>query len=247
MPINPVVAAFTGAIAKGGKRARQIKNGWKPNTAGSPIYPHSKANGNDERIVVYTDIPRGADESPATTEEEWALVERLGPWTIDAALSCLVQMCERSSIDSSMYSAINPEPQPAVMTADTILRNKGFQRRGQERRAMYPRIDDEVRALQSMKYEASWSVKMLVNGKLKFGIRKWKNDQLFNIVATETWQSNLWSDVPDKCVSVKWSIACGQWAQFWFNADLKPWIANCASTLLTLDNRQNRGPELMAK
>jgi DNA-binding XRE family transcriptional regulator len=249
LPSNPVVSAYMEAIAKGGKRAQNIQNGWVPNSSGSPVYPHNRSSGNYERIVVYTDLPRRADKAPATIAEEWDVVEGFGPWTIDVVLSFLTQICERSSIGTSMYSAGNQGSEPTLMTADTILRNKRIQRRGTQRRQMYQSIDDAVARLQSLKYEARWSVSLpaIARGKPKFGIQRWTNDQLFDIVALETWQQGFWEDDIARLVSVKWSVRPGQWAKFWFNADQKPWIANCARTLLTLDHRQNSGPDLMAK
>jgi hypothetical protein len=108
-------------------------------------------SGRDERIVVFTDLPRSANGSPATQQEEWAAIERFGTWTLDALFSCLAQICERSSIGSLMYSASNPTAEFAIMTADTILRNKEIKRQGKQRKKMYPRIDQtndaEVRAL----------------------------------------------------------------------------------------------------
>ena len=217
LPANPVVATFVEAFFKGGKRARTVQNGWTANKAGSPIYRHNSGN---HEIVVYTTLSHGADEEPANKEAEWRLIETLDAWVVDATLSCLTQLCERHSIGKSMYSSSNSSPEAVLMTAGTILRNKGIRRRGKERLVLCSRIDAAMQALQSLEFDASWTVPDLVNGKPRYLQRKWRGDQLFNLVALETLQTSLWGDEA-RVVTITWSIQHGQWARFWFNAELK--------------------------
>jgi DNA-binding XRE family transcriptional regulator len=204
--------------------------------------------------VVYVNVPRRADDAPSTAEQEWQVVERIGAWTLDVVFCNLVQLCERTTIARSMYSTANPHPEMR-MTAATILRNKGICRRGQERRALFARIDREMRDLGCLMYELTWPVPVPNASTVpqwlgdrqrqRFGIQKLLNDQLFRITIEEQWQLSL-NGGPPELMAVVWKVEPGDWAKFWFNADSKKqWIMNCARTLLTLDHRD--GPQLLAK
>jgi DNA-binding XRE family transcriptional regulator len=249
IPHNPVVSAHIAAISKAGEHVRNLKNGWYANSAGSPIYTHTK-RGSDGQIVIYTDIPRGIDEAPAKTEEEWFLLERTNPaWALDVLITVIAQLCERGTIAFSMYVPAEESCRPTLFTAPTVLRQKGIRRFGEERKSFYGVIDEAMEFLKCLKFEASWPVTDIdkKTGKEKYHTVKWKDDQLLDIATHEDYQPSLYDGHNERLVAVQWFIRFGQWARFWFNSERTPWIAQFARSLLRLDHRRNSGPHVLAK
>jgi hypothetical protein len=101
------------------------------------------------RSSFYTDIPRGVDEAPAKTAEEWHLLESTNPaWVLDVLITVIAQLFERGTIDISMYVPGEEWCHPTLFTAPTVLQQKGIRRFGKERTSLYGLIDEAFGAWQ---------------------------------------------------------------------------------------------------
>lgn len=240
IPNNPLLAAGLAAIFKGGKLARLKMGGWIESAAGTPLYEYRGSKGG--RILVYPNPRRNATDLLPTTETLWRFVESLNPFTADVALAVLAQMVEPTHGDRPKY----PLLQPVRITADAILRYKGIQRYGRERRLLQERIYEEMERLRTLYFDVErlpvWDPE---SGKWKQEGASWQGDRLFDIVKVERYQPSLFGD--REVIEVEWSVRAGHWAYWWLNAQGRVWIARMARVLLELDHRDNRGAAVMAK
>ena len=226
LPNNPLVAAGLQSIWKGGPGARSQMSGWSTNEAGGLVYKHQGNRGG--RILVYPNLV-SADALP-TTENLWAFVESLNPFTADVALAVLAQMVEPTQGDKPKH----PLLEPVRITADAILRYKGIQRWGIERRLHQERIAKEMDNLRALQFDIErYPTFNSETGKLEKG--SWKGDRLFDIVKAERYQERLFGE--GELIEVAWSVRAGQWAYWWLNAQGRVYLARMARVLLELDHQ----------
>ncbi|MGQ9569160.1 MAG: helix-turn-helix domain-containing protein [Anaerolineae bacterium] len=225
---------------KGGKKARLLQGGWEASSTGAPLYQHVGRRGG--RIIAYPDPPRGPLDPIPTVEKLWEFVESLSPFTGDVALAVLAQMGEPSLGDRPRY----PLLQPVKINADAILRYKGLQRYGMERRLLRERVAEEMRRLQSLRFDVEkFPVYNPETRKWEGKGQSWRGDRLFDIVEVEQYQPDFWDGKEQ--VEIAWSVRAGQWAYYWLNAQGRAYVARMARALLELDHRENRATEVMAK
>ena len=241
IPSNPALSAALGAIWKGGPRARFLRAGWSDAGTGKPTCVHMVKQGG--RVLVYPNLMHSASDPLPTTEALWAFVESLNPFTADVALAVLAQMVEPSTGDRPKY----PLLQPVRITANAILRYKGIQRYGAERRLLEHRVYEEMERLRGLTFDVE-RVKAYdadTDRWPKEGA-SWEGDRLFDIVKVEKWQETLIGGERQR-IEVAWSVRAGQWAYWWLNAQGRVYVSRMARVLLELDHRENRPAAVMAK
>lgn len=239
-PNNPVIASGLEAIWKGGGKARDLVGGWKEAEAGQLIYQHAGNRGG--RILVYPNLVRSATDPLPTTEALWRFVEGLSPFTSDVALAVLAQMMEPSQGDKPKH----PLLQPVRITADAILRYKGIQRWGMERRLLRQKVFEEMERLRALHFDIEeFPVK---DPKTKHWDPKgasYQGDRFFDIVKVEQYQEGLFGE--RETIETCWSVRAGQWAYWWLNPQSRVYVSHMAKALLELDHRENRPAAVMAK
>jgi DNA-binding XRE family transcriptional regulator len=237
IPNNPIVAAGFEAIYKGGKRARNLVEGWEQNEVGGLSYAHrGLRNG---RILVYPELERCPNADPSiATLALWRFVESLNAFTADVALAVLAQMCEPSAGDRPKH----PLCQPVIITSDAILRYKGISRRGEERRILRARIHDEINKLRHLRLRVESFSAYNPHSK-RYEQVAWDNDVLFDIVQVRLSSQILHGE--SKQIETEWSVRAGQWAYWWLSPEARVYVGRMAKFLLELDHRRN--PALMAK
>lgn len=240
VPDNPATTTVIAAIYAGGPRARNLLGGWKTSPTGGPIFERLLRNGG--RILAYPGIETRPDASLPTAESLWSFVERLGPFTADVALAVLAQMVEPSNGKRPQYPLLEPVP----ITAEAILRYKGIQRYGMERRILELRIAEAMDQLQALRFDVEQlrANDPAANKPIKGGA-SWRGDRLFDIVKVTKWQEDLFGE--RKQIGVGWTVRAGQWAYYWFNAQGRVWLARMSKALLELDHRENRPAAVLAK
>ncbi len=240
LPNNPLIAAGMAALWKGGSKARILVAGWQESAAGRPVYQHTGRHGG--RILVYPNTGHSAAAPLPTTATLWHLVEHCNPFTADVALAVLAQLCEPSS--GSRPQA--PLLESVRITADAILRYKGIQRWGFERRQLHERVFEEMERLQAFQFDVEkYPERDLTTGKWDPHGVSWHGDRFFDIVKVELYQESLFGD--RERIEVSWLVRAGQWARWWFNAQGRVWIGHMARALLELDHRETRRGAVMAK
>ena len=142
VPNNPMVAAVLAAVLKGGPNARHLLNGWAPADDGRLVYRHIGKRGGE--ILVYFDTH---DDGVATGREsldpaarQIALIEALNPLTADVMFMVLAQTCEPGLGNRAKYPLLDPVP----ISANTMMKTKGFKSWGKERDKFRDRIGAEV-------------------------------------------------------------------------------------------------------
>jgi DNA-binding XRE family transcriptional regulator len=195
------------------------------------------------RVLVYPNLTHSASDPLPTTEALWAFVESLNPFTADVALAVLAQMVEPSTGDRPKY----PLLQPVRITANAILRYKGIQRYGAERRLLEHRVYEEMERLRGLTFDVE-RVKAYDAGTDRWPKEgaSWEGDRLFDIVKVEKWQETLIGGERQR-IEVAWSVRAGQWAYWWLNAQGRVYVSRMARVLLELDHRENRPAAVMAK
>jgi DNA-binding XRE family transcriptional regulator len=235
VPNNPVIAAGIRAIFKGGEKARQLLGGWTQE--GKQVqYRQVHRSGRGE-IRYYPDIHMPGRKRAVDTDTLWCFVESLNPFTADVALAILAQLCEPTTGNRPKF----PLRQSVLINADAILRYKGIQKYGKDRRVMERRIHDEVERLRTLyfdldRYPLPWE---------KRGSR-YQGDRLFDIVKMETYQLKLFDE--EEVIATAWSIRAGQWAEHFFNTEQeRVWTSRMAKALIEMDHRNQRKTAQLAK
>jgi DNA-binding XRE family transcriptional regulator len=227
LPNNPLVAAGVQAIWKGGAGARSKARAWTPDTDGAPSYRH---NGNRGGSIVVYPGPSDRARSLSTVEALWSFVEGLSPFTADVALAVLAQMAE----PTQGYKVQYPLLESIMVSADDILRYKGIQRRGTERRALLERIHEEMERLRRLQFDVeSYPAFNHRTGKVENA--SWQGDRLFDIVRVERYQESLSGE--KELIQVAWSVRAGQWARWWLNARGRVYLTRMARVLLEMDHQ----------
>jgi|GEM_PF-2679544 len=230
IPNNPLLAAGLAAIWKGGEKVLTLMGGWLGNEAGCPVYHHNGRRGG--KIIVYPNLKRNSNDGLPTTEHLWQFTKSLSPFTADVALAVLAQLCEPSVGDRPKY----PLLESVRITADAILRYKGIQRWGIERRMLKERVFEEMEKLRALYFDVekvpAWDpATNKWNGK---GF-SWRGDRLFDIVKVEQYHENISGERTQ--IEFSWLVRAGQWAYWWLNAQGRIWIGRMARILLELDHQ----------
>lgn len=235
VPNNPVIAGGIRAIFKGGEKARKLLGGWTQ--AGEQVqYRQMHRSGRGEiRYYPYIHMPGRRRTVDADTL--WHFVESLNPFTADVALAILAQLCEPTTGNRPKF----PLRQSVLINADAILRYKGIQKYGKDRRVMERRIHEEVERLKTLqfdldRYPLPWEKK---------GSR-YQGDRLFDIVKMETYQLKLFGE--KEVIATAWSVRAGQWAEHFFNTEQeRVWTSRMAKALIEMDHRNQRKTAQLAK
>ena len=189
---------------------------------------------------MYPSVVGSTEASASSADTLWGYVESLSVFTADVALAVLAQMCEPSVGDRPKF----PLLQPVQIKAHDILRYKGIQRRGGERRALLRRIHDEMERLRGLKFDVEcFGTVDPTTGRSESV--SWRGDRLFDIVRLEVIQETLLGETRD--IEVAWQVRAGQWAYSWLSPQARVWVGKMARALLELDHRDNRGPAVLAK
>lgn len=236
LPNNPLVAAGLKAIYSGGTRARNLTGGWHQNEGGGVNFVHRGHKGGQIRVYPCLEPSTDIEPSMATTAL-WEFVERLNPLTADVALALLAQMCEPSVGDQPKY----PLCQPVIVTADSILRYKGFSRRGEEKKILLAGIHDAIRRLRQLRFSVD-SFYALNPVSHRYQKVSWSDDVLLDIVEIETISQTL--DGVETQVEVAWSVRAGHWAYWWLSPEARVYVGIMAKVLLELGHS---GVAAMAK
>lgn len=228
VPSNPLVTAGMTAIWKGGPRARHLQGGWEQSSNGQVAYLHKGNVGG--QIIVYPNLTQSVSDALPTTEALWSFVEGLNPFTGDVALAVLAQMVEPTQGKSAQY----PLLEPVRITTDAVLRYKGIQRWGADRRLQEERIAAEMERLRTLTFDVE-QLPALHPATRRRQRGTWTGDRLFDVVRVERFQDTLFGE--SELLQVAWLVRAGQWASWWLNADGRVYLARMARVLLELDHQ----------
>ena len=235
IPNNPVVATGLRAIFKGGPNARKLLGGWSQ-IGEQVLYRQLHRSGRGE-IRYYPQISPSHTSQTVPVDTLWEFVESLNPFTADVALAILAQLCEPSAGIKPKF----PLRQSVLINANAILRYKGIQKYGQDRRIMEKRIHEEVERLRNLhfdmeRYPMPWNKKGT----------KYIGDRLFDIVRVDTYQLKLFGK--EEIIEMAWSVRAGQWAEHFFNTEQeRVWTSRMAKALIEMDHRKQRKTAQLAK
>jgi len=235
VPNNPVIAAGLRAIFKGGPKARTLLGGWSQ-IGRRVLYRQFHRSGRGE-IRYYPEFPTSGQNSVESAETLWDFVEQINPFTADVALAILAQLCDPSAGNRPKF----PLRQSVLINSDAILRYKGIQKYGKDRRVMEKRIHDEMERLRTLhfdlqRYPVPWNKKGF----------KYQGDRLFDIVKVETYQLQIFDK--EEIIETAWSVRAGQWAEHFFNTEQeRVWTSRMAKAPIEMDHRNQRKTAQVAK
>ena len=243
VPNNPMVAAILAAVLKGGPAARHLLNGWAPTEDGRLVYRHIGKRGGE--IHVYFDLQSdsiSAGLEPADPfARQIALIEALNPLTADVMFMVLAQTCEPGLGNRAKYPLLDPVP----VSANAMMKAKGFKSWGKEREKFRDRIGAEIDLLSRIRCDVirfpGWDP----------SIGRWNptgvsasGERLFETVTFDEGGVEASENARQDRI---WLTRLGQWSQWWLNFHAKVWICPVPQPLVEFDHRSNRAADVMAK
>lgn len=215
-------------IMKGGPLARWLAGGWYENQfSGDPQFLKQLPTWHGGSMM-------GFFEAQARNAAElWAKVEAVDMLYADVYLGILGAMGDPRN------KAHFPLLTPVIINSEQLLEYANIRRHGHNRDLLKVRIaEDVIPFLKDLTVE----IRGIPYGNRTVSIPHCK---VFDIV--EVYEDLLPFPGEPKRKAVGWAIRAGMWANFWFQEGGRYWVSAMSRLLLTLDHRQNRRPEMLAK
>jgi DNA-binding transcriptional regulator YiaG len=242
VPNNPMVAAVLAAVLKGGPNARHLLNGWAPADDGRLVYRHIGKRGGEIRVYfdAHADGAFAGNESSDPGARQIALIESLNTLTADVMFMVLAQTCEPGLGNRAKFPLLDPVP----VSANTMMKTKGFKSWGVERDRFRERIGAEIELLSRIRCDVirfpGWDP----------AIGRWNpkgvsalGERLFEALPFDGGAETSASPRQDRV----WLTRLGQWSQWWLNFHAKVWTCPVPQALVGFDHRTNRAADVMAK
>ena len=206
---NPPCHVLFEAVAKGGKGARNQKNGWQD----SSVNPEQAIFKTPQRVkgdwtVFFDNALTGS----------WARVEGLSALHTKLGLFCLAKICDPRN------QMRHPSKEPVGVSYEDLRRALGLREMTMEK--FKPLADSLVRDWADLKATVRG---IMINGKPD-GIAECS---LFTI--SKVWDKQY--EFFENRVQIGWLFDPGPWAKHYFNRDAKPWLSTLQNTVLELDHR----------
>lgn len=206
---NPPCHVLFEAVAKGGKNARNQKNGWK----GSSVNPEQAIFKTPQRVkgdwtVFFDNALTGS----------WTRVEGLSALHTKLGLFCLAKICDPRN------QMRHPSKEPVGVSYEDLRRALGLREMSLEK--FKPMADSLVRDWADLKATVRG---IMINGKPD-GIAECS---LFTI--SKVWDKQF--EFFEERQQIGWLFDPGPWAKHYFNRDAKPWLSTLQNTVLELDHR----------
>ena len=233
LPNNPITAANRGAIWHGGKLAFKLEGGWELSETRRPFFTH----GGDRGRVRVSISPSDDVDTLLSPDDLIAKVKLLNPLTQDVARMVLAQLGNPTAGTRPHW----PLLEPVLITEDAMLKYKGFDRYGIERRKLRERLRQEMELLGALRFELEDYKIGHPSAHRRSSISY--SGRLFDVETVRMYQESLLGE--RTVTGMAWSVRAGQWAKYFLSAAGRVWLAQTSQTLLELDH--TRGVPLMAK
>ena len=206
---NPPCHVLFEAVAKGGKNARNQKNGWQ----GSSVNPEQAVFKSPQRVkgdwtVFFDNALTGS----------WDRVEGLSALHTKLGLFCLAKICDPRN------QMKHPSKDPVGVSYEDLRRALGLREMSIEK--FKPVADSLVRDWADLKATVRG---IMINGKPD-GIAECS---LF--VVSKVWDKQF--EFFEERQQIGWLFDPGPWAKHYFNRNAKPWLSTLQNTVLELDHR----------
>ena len=209
------------SVSKGGKNARNLKNGWR----GSRINPEQPVFSSPQRIKG--DWTVAFDKDNTGLVENWARVEGLSALHTKLGLFIFAKICDPRN------QMRHPNKEPVGVSYEDLRRALGLREMPIEK--FKPLADSLVRDWADLKA----TVRNVVIGGLPIGIAECA---LF--VISKVWDKQF--EMYGEPVQIGWLFDPGPWAKHYFNQDAKPWLSTLQTTVLELDHRDIMRADILA-
>lgn len=215
-------------IMKSGPLARWLVDGWHENQfSGDPQFLKRLPTWRGGSMM-------GFFEAQARNAAElWAKVEAVDMLYADVYLGIL------GALGDPRNKAHFPLLTPVIINSDQLLEYANIRRHGHNRDLLKIRIAEDV--IPFLK-ELTVDIRGIPYGNRTVSI---PNCKVFDIV--EVYEDLLPFPGEPQRKAVGWAIRAGMWANYWFQESGRYWVSAMSRLLLTLDHRQNRRPEMLAK
>jgi AraC-like DNA-binding protein len=237
---NPAIKAALSAISHGGRQALNLENGWKK-TGNSFTFQMNQQGGGT--ITCFIQGPRQDEEQSIekySPERQLDVIQGFGGLTLDVTLGILATMTARpNNFSETSY----PRPGRALISAEHLLRYKGFGRRGQDRLLLEQQIQREMERVSSLwmrisEYRAPAPTEGK-NPKTRGFDTIREKTPLFEMTEIELANRSLFPEDLRVEYTV-WEVGVGSWGRAWWNHDngTSAWVRNASQALIELPHTQ---------
>ena len=218
---NPPCHVLFESVAKGGKNARNKKNGWR----GSRIDPEQPVFSSPQRAKGEWTVAFDNDNTGLIGN--WERVEGLSALHTKLGLFIFAKICDPRN------QMRHPSKEPVGVSYEDLRRALGLREMSLEK--FKPLVDGLVRDWADLKA----TVRNVVIGGLPIGIAECA---LF--VISKVWDKQF--ELHGEPVQIGWLFDPGPWAKHYFNRDAKPWLSTLQTTVLELDHRDIMRSDVLA-
>jgi len=235
---NKIVNVIGQALAAGGSKHGQLKNGWRENTVNKhPLF--NRTTGKDS-IQVYLE-PEGYNAL-----ELWVKVNNMDALTLDVYLAILVLVCDprnRAASPHFGWFTVNPAQ---------IVNMKAFRRYGNDRRVLIGKIVEAIHTISDLRtdFVIPWPGHGKKDQKRvarETGCRLIHVGGVTYIEQGELFEHPNEFPTKDKQVAAV-KIFIGLWGNYWLrDGDRYYWVAVASRKLMELEYRPDRMGDIFAK
>lgn len=227
MPNNPLIVAAVQALCAGGAGARDIDGGWRQDRGGMPRLDFWSGSGGRIRVRMHA----------ADADEAWRHIEFFSALTLDTATAILAALA--SDPFRAMTSA--PRREAVWLGAPAVLNAKGYRRYGAERNLFAAAVDAEIERVANLRFD-------IINyPAFDPATRTWRRSGVSrpNVALFQRAHDTAPAD-PRDC-SRGQPLRLGAWAEHWLHASGPMWATSLPQAIVSLDHRDNRGADTLAK
>ena len=236
---NPAVRTSLNAISRGGPKALSLENGWKK-TGNTFTFQMNQQGGGT--ITCFIQGPRQDDGQEAekySAEQQLDVIHGFGGLTLDVVLGIMATL---TAPTQNYKEARYPRPGRVVIDTNSLMKYKGFNRRGQDRVLLEKQIQTEMERVSSvwMHIEAYRVPPQKTDNSKKargFDTVREKTP-LFEMTKIELGNRTLFNELD--VMHTVWEIGVGSWGRAWWNEDngTSHWVRDASKALIELPHTE---------
>jgi len=238
---NPPVRVSMNAISHAGPNAFSQEKGWEKE-GNIAMYRTQQQGGGGIDIFIRPQPPvEGQEVIRYSIEQQEDVIRSYSGLTLDVVLGIMATL---TAPPENYKTTRYPLPERVLVDADSLLKYKGFIRRGQDRAALKRQIEDEIENISKI-----W---LKITGYRNIPPRKANKKTkmedcntvrittpLFAMTKIELGNRTLFSEEFD-IVHTAWRVGVGEWGQYWWSEEngTAHWVRTVSKALIELPHSQ---------
>lgn len=236
---NPAVRTSLNAISRGGPKALSLENGWKK-TGNTFTFQMNQQGGGT--ITCFIQGPRQDDGQEAekySAEQQLDVIHGFGGLTLDVVLGIMATL---TAPTQNYKEARYPRPGRVLIDTNSLMKYKGFNRRGQDRVLLEKQIQTEMERVRSVwMHIDAYRVppQKTDNTKKARGYDTVREKTpLFEMTEIELGNRTLFNELD--VMHTVWEIGVGSWGRSWWNEDngTSHWVQDASKALIELPHTE---------